>query len=233
MSSRHKKEAYLHFGASLIGGFLGGYTIVNHCDLLASAQTANLIHIVKNIFSTDHTIMVYLILSLLVYIAGLVFYVLAKKFIKFDIQAISLTLTSLAVVAVGCLPYAINDYLAMMPLIFALPVQWNAFSDCLGYSSSTIFSTNNLRQTVVSFTNYVVNKDEKQLNKAKFFGMTLASFHVGVALACAVHMFFGVESIWFCFAPIAVATGCYIRTKNYSFTFSAKSTVESNTLKAK
>lgn len=225
MSSRHKKEAYLHFCVSLIGGFLGGYTIINHCDLLASAQTANLIHIVKTIFSTDYTLLVYLLLSLFVYISGTVTYVLAKKFIKIDIQAISLVLTSLAVIAVGCLPYAINDYLAMMPLIFVLPIQWNAFGDCLGYSSSTIFSTNNLRQTVLAFTNYAINKDAKQLNKAKFFGMTLLSFHIGVAFACAVHIFFGTMSIWFCFVPIAISVACYIRTKDFAPAFTAKRAV--------
>ena len=31
----------LHHAVSVIGGFWGGYTIFNHCDIFANAQTGN------------------------------------------------------------------------------------------------------------------------------------------------------------------------------------------------
>ena len=36
-------ERRLHLNMTLIGGFFGGYAILNHSDLFGSAQTGNMI----------------------------------------------------------------------------------------------------------------------------------------------------------------------------------------------
>ena len=79
----------------------------------------------------------------------------------------------------------------MLPLFFAAPIQWNAYAGDAGYGSSTIFSTNNIRQTVTSLTSYLIDGDIKMKRKAQFFGMTLLFFHIGVALASVAEIFLG------------------------------------------
>ena len=49
--TREQKQHILHFAASSLGGFMGGYAIYNHCDVFGNAQTANMIHLVSKIFT--------------------------------------------------------------------------------------------------------------------------------------------------------------------------------------
>ena len=184
MEKNVKKEAWLHFCVSSIGGFMGAYAIINHCDLLASSQTSNMIHIVHNLFEPEHSLLIYMVLAALVYACGNVTYVLLHKFIKLDTKIISLGLTSVAFILVSVLNFVENSYLAMLPLFFAAPIQWNAYAGDAGYGSSTFFSTNNIRQTVTSLTSYLIDGDIKMKHKAQFFGMTLLFFHIGGQRVC-------------------------------------------------
>lgn len=220
MEKNVKKEAWLHFCVSSIGGFMGAYAIINHCDLLASSQTSNMIHIVHNLFEPEHSLLIYMVLAALVYACGNVTYVLLHKFIKLDTKIISLGLTSVTFILVSVLNFVENSYLAMLPLFFAAPIQWNAYAGDAGYGSSTIFSTNNIRQTVTSLTSYLIDGDIKMKRKAQFFGMTLIFFHIGVALASVAEFFWARESIWLGFLPLAVSAVCcmwYKEVKVFSF----------------
>ncbi len=210
MDREIRKEKVLHHAVSVVGGFLGGYAIFNHCDLFGNAQTANLIHLVGKIFSADFSGIVFLLLAAASYFAGNTFCVIAEKFIKFDLKCISLIFTSCAVVIIGIFPHVSNHYVALLPILFVTPIQWNAYRTAAGYASSTIFSTNNYRVTVMSLTRYLIDKDKKQADQAKFFGMTLLCFHTGVALSCVTGLFLGTESIWFCFIPITVSSAVYV-----------------------
>lgn len=226
MEKNVKKEAWLHFCVSSIGGFMGAYAIINHCDLLASSQTSNMIHIVHNLFEPEHSLLIYMVLAALVYACGNVTYVLLHKFIKLDTKIISLGLTSVAFILVSVLNFVENSYLAMLPLFFAAPIQWNAYAGDAGYGSSTIFSTNNIRQTVTSLTSYLIDGDIKMKHKAQFFGMTLLFFHIGVALASVTEIFWARESIWWGFLPLAVSSVCCMWYKDVKvFSFGKKSEV--------
>ncbi len=214
MDKNIKKEAWLHFSVSSVGGFIAAYAIINHCDLLASSQTSNMIHIVHNFFEPTHSLLIYMVIAAVVYICGNVTYVLVNKFVKIDARVISLFVTSIAVFLVSMLNFVENPYLAMLPLFYATPIQWNAFAGDAGYGSSTIFSTNNLRQAVTSLASYLIDGDIKMKRKAQFFGMTLLFFHLGVAFAGIVQIFWARESIWWTFLPIAASTVCYMWYKN-------------------
>lgn len=70
-----------------------------------------------------------------------------------------------------------------------------------GYNSSTIFSTNNLRQFTTAVTQFLMKKDSAQCDKAKFYGMTLLSFHTGAALSLILYMTCGLSGVWLCLVP--------------------------------
>ncbi len=202
-----------HFAAASIGGFFGGYSIINFCELFANAQTANMIHLVENIIGANFAALLYGVASMLTYMAGNAFCVIYKKYGSHQLRKVSLTVTSAAVLSVGiAVQFARFNY-ALLPILFAMPIQWNAFNNDAGYASSTIFSTNNLRQATMSLVSYITDKDEKQLNKTKFFWKTLLFYHIGVAYACALSIFLGVQSIWFGFLPIAVTTA-FVKKQN-------------------
>lgn len=217
MNKNLKRKYHLHYAASVIGGFMGGYAIFNHCDIFGNAQTANLIHLVIKLFSADFSGIIYLIMAFSAYVAGNVFAVLAERLIKLDLKLVSLVTSSIAVIVLGLLPSVSNPYTAILPILFAMPVQWYSFRKSGEYVSSTVFSTNNLREAVMSSTKYFIDRDEAQKHRAAFYCLTLLSFHCGVALSCVTSLLFSVSSIWFCLLPIALTLAAYLNTVSLSF----------------
>ena len=198
-----------HYSASAIGGFLGGYTIFNHADIFGNAQTGNLIHLTLDTVQGKFALVLFMLLGFLVYCGGNVFYVLVRRKTRVSMKIVSLICTSVAVLIVGAMPFVRNDYIACYPIIFAAPIQWNAFKIAGGNSSSTIFSSNNVRQAAMLTTNYVLSRDKSILRKARFYWLTLLSFHIGVAFSCFMSMLCGVHAIWFCYLPIALEVLAY------------------------
>lgn len=215
MDRKKKREMTLHHAVSAIGGFLGCYAIFNHNDVFGNAQTANLIHIVCKIFSADFSGILFLVAGLAAFMAGNIFYVLATRHLKADIRAISLIMTICAVIFMGMFPHVINPYIAVLPILFVTPVQWNAFGTAGGYASATAFSSNNVRQATTSLVSYIMDKDKKMLEKTRFYWMTLLCFHAGAALSCVTSVFCSTYSIWFCFIPILLSVAAYVRLEGF------------------
>ena len=94
--TREQKQHILHFAVSSLGGFMGGYAIYNHCDVFGNAQTANMIHLVSKIFTGDFEGVVFIVVALLTYILGNVFFVIADRFIKLETKTVSLIASTVA-----------------------------------------------------------------------------------------------------------------------------------------
>ena len=206
-----KKQMTLHHTVSIIGGFMAGYTIINHSDILANAQTGNLIKLVLSAFRGDILSIGFIVLLFLTYSGGCVFYAVFRRYSPLSMKIVSLIATALAVCATGLLSLMGNGYLAVVPIAFAMPVQWNAYKKAGGNSSATIFSSNNVRQAVMLTTVYVMDKDKKALRNARFYWVTLLCFHSGVAAACLLSIFFFFHCIWFCYLFIGISVFAYYR----------------------
>ena len=149
MDRKKKREMTLHHAVSAIGGFLGCYAIFNHNDVFGNAQTANLIHIVCKIFSADFSGILFLVAGLAAFMAGNIFMFWhapsqsrykGNQFDNDDLRGY----------IYGMFPHVINPYIAVLPILFVTPVQWNAFGTAGGYASATVFSSNNVRQATTS-----------------------------------------------------------------------------------
>ena len=206
-----KKQMTLHHTVSVIGGFMAGYTIINHSDILANAQTGNLIRLVLSAFKGDLISIGYIVLLFLTYSGACVFYAVFRRRSRLSMKIVSLIVTALAIIAVGLLSTAGSGYLSVVPIAFAMPVQWNAYKKAGGNSSATIFSSNNVRQAVMLTTTYVMDREKKTLRNARFYWVTLLCFHIGVAAACLLSIFFAAQSIWFCFLLIGISVFAYYR----------------------
>ena len=206
-----KRQMELHHAVSVIGGFFAAYTVMNHFDILANAQTGNLIKLVLHAFKGDLESIAFMILSFFVYAAGNVFYAVARRYLNVSMKIVSFAVTAAAVVLTALLSGAGNDYLAVLPVVFFAPVQWNAFKKAGGNSSSTIFSSNNVRQAVLLLTKYFMDRDRKALKNARFYWATLLWFHIGAAFACLTSIAFGAQSVWFCFLPLGASVVTYYR----------------------
>ena len=165
--TREQKQHILHFAVSSLGGFMGGYAIFNHCDVFGNAQTANMIHLVSKIFTGDFEGVVFIVIALLTYILGNVFFVIADRFIKLETKTVSLIASTVALLIIGIFPNISNNYLAILPILFVTPVLWNSFRTAGSYVTSPIFSTNNLRVATVSTFTGIIDKD-KDMKKLSY-----------------------------------------------------------------
>ena len=201
------REAHIHYIVAFIGGFLGIFPVVNAVHFLGSAQTSNLIDIVLASLRADWS-------SLLLHAFGAFLYVLAvflvtflPKHTRLNVKWLALFVDAAASFVMWLFPLERNLPLTMYlyPTFFAMAFQWCSFKGAYGFTSSTIFSTNNLRQFVSALTEVFCNGDRCFSLKAKFLGLTLLGFHLGVAASGILWFFLGNAGFLFALLPISVA----------------------------
>lgn len=202
---KEQLKKYLHFVMALTGGFLGAYTLLNHHDLFGNAQTSNMIYIAMDLVGHNIGDFLLRIMDLAVYAFGFACTVLIPKYTKLNLQVCSIIINVIAGMIICLIPSSVNDFAALCPVLFATSFQWNSFKGAEGFVSSTIFSTNNLRQFTTSFTEFLCDKDHEHLRKTKFYGGVLLSYHFGVAVSFILYLYLGTKGGWFCIFPSLAA----------------------------
>jgi len=192
------RDVILHSLMSSIGGLIGGYAILCRGNL-GSAQTLNLIEIVLGIAGRNGSEILIRIAGLLLYLAGIEGTLLLSKKTKLNMQRYSIMVDMAGFLVLAALPDNINALAGILPMFFMLSTQWSVFHGTRGYNSSTIFSTNNFRQTVLSLGEYALSRDREQLKMALFFINTLFWFHINVAFSYFLVKDFGVQACLFGF----------------------------------
>jgi uncharacterized membrane protein YoaK (UPF0700 family) len=198
-------ERRIHMNMALIGGFLGGFAVINHNDLLASAQTSNLIALALALAGRTSAEVLTRVGALLVYALAFCLTIWVPRKLKWNNQLVSIAIDILALLTLALLPKDLDAFVAMYPIFFAAAYQWCSFPTSEGYTSSTIFSTNNVRQFVTALAAYAVDQDPKMLGKARVFGKVLLAFHVGVAFAWFSCQSFGAHGAFLALVPCLTA----------------------------
>ena len=201
MHTEMKYRFLIHYTLSIIGGYLGLYAIVSRADVFGNAQTANLLGVVRDLIGRDFSDMLLRIGALLIYVTAVILTVWIPEHFSTDLRFISIGIDIFAILLLGFFPSGMSPVVALYPVFFAMPFQWCTFKAPGGYNSSTIFSTNNLRQFTTAVTQFLMKKDTAQRDKAKFYGMTLLSFHTGAALSLILYMAYGLSGVWLCLIP--------------------------------
>ena len=142
------------------------------------------------------------LLGVFIYMFALSLTVILPKFTRLHLPYVSLFIDAMAVLIVAFLPSDLNDFIALYPLYFAMAIQWCSFKGGDGFTCSTIFSTNNLRQFTTSMTEYLCSKDPDALRKWKFFASVLLCFHFGVIVSYLSCKNFGHTGSLVCFLPV-------------------------------
>lgn len=214
MLSKDKIEATVHYAASFIGGYFGIYALMVRSDNFGSSQTSNLIYIISGILGHNLTETFIRIGAALLYMFAIVLSVLTFKFTKFNLKFISMFINLIAVCILAFLPQDMDPILGLYPIFFAMAFQWNSFNGSKGYVSSTIFSTNNFRQFTIGLTEVLMG-NKNNIERFKFFGLTLLCYHLGVIFSFMFWYRFSIQGIWFCIIPIIVETLLVLREVSF------------------
>lgn len=213
MEEKLRIETWLHWNMSFVGGFFGAYALLNRSATFGSSETANMIYIVTALLGTNLREGIIRIAALLIYVLGIELTVFLPRFTKFDMRIVAVLTDAAAILVIAQLPAEIDFMIALYPIFFATAVQWCVFGGARGYTSASIFSTNNLKQTATSFGEYILTRDRAKWDKFKFFGMTLIAYHLGVIYVWCFCRIFGLKSAYTCLIPLAVALTAVMKVR--------------------
>ena len=201
-----KQEEVLHHIMCVSGGFMGGYALFSRVGNFGSAQTANLIEIILNIFGRDYKEAGLRLIALLLFIAGNVSGALIKqRFGRFVLKIYTFVVLILGFVTLFFIPEDTDVVLALLPMFFMSSIQWFTFTGTRKYNCSTIFSTNNLKQMILGYTYYHLTGKEEDREKGRFYLLSLTFFHIGVVFAALLCLKFGIKSALFGIIIVVVA----------------------------
>lgn len=179
--NEEKIEFYLHSLMCLIGGFFGGYALLSRGGNFGNAQTCNMIEIVLTLLGRNYPQVLLRLLGLFLYAAAIFLCLVLEKRTSVNVRRYAISV-DIAGACLLCLIPRDADFLAgILPLFFMMATQWTVFHGNEKYNCSTIFSTNNLKQFTLSAGGYLLDKTDAQLDKAKFFGLSLLCYHIGAA----------------------------------------------------
>lgn len=203
-----KWQARLHYAMAFVGGCFGIYSLLHFVNTFGSAQTSNLIMIVRSALEGDGVAIVERLANLTAYTLGILLTLWIAKLPVAKKQRISMLVDALAALVLGLLP-ELPIMVGLCPLSFAMASQWCSFSGLPGMVSANTFSTNNYRQFVTGLYLYLTEKDGETRENAKlrlhFFGCTLLAFHSGIVGMYVLYQLVGQRSIWAVWVPLLVA----------------------------
>lgn len=198
LSQNDHIDLYRHLSFCAVGGFFGCYAVLVHGGVMGNAQTVNLLELLLDALRGNaHAVALHLG-ALVLYVLGTMLTVLLPHWFGWDMHKVSPLITAAAAVVIAFLPETLDPVVALYPIFFAMSTQWSSFGGARGFYSSTIFSTNNTKQTSLALANYLCDHDRAHLRKLWFFLFTLLCFHAGAAMA-----YFAVD-LWYIRGALAV-----------------------------
>ena len=191
----------------LVGGILGVYALLLRGGNFGSAQTGNLIEMLISGLEGNFINALLRLIAMVLYGASLVAAYLLVKSYKGDVRRLCIAVEVVGIAIEGMIPLSVHPIVALYPIFFVTAFQWGVFSGAKGYVSATIFSTNNMKQMLFGWTEYVRTKDQSQKDRALFYTKTLAFFHTGVIVGYVIIQLWAAQAIWICMLPLCSALG--------------------------
>ena len=204
---KRENDAAMHFNMCFVGGFLGAYAIFLRGGNFGSAQTGNLIEVVLEGLGGEWPQLFLRLGAFGIYVIGIIASFLLGKRFKGRMSRICLAVEAAGLVIAALIPENAEPVAALYPIFFITSFQWGVFSGAKGYNSATIFSTNNVKQATLGWTEYIRTKDAKQKEKAVFYTLTLTSFHIGVAVGYGSVKLLSVSGAFIGLIPLLTAFG--------------------------
>ncbi len=205
INTKIKTDVMIHLDMSMVGGMFGAYALLCRNRNFGSAQTGNLIYLVLRTMDGNWQECAIRVGALLIYSIFIALSYLLPRYTKRDVRQICLGVEVVGVLITGMIPGEINQIAALYPVFAMTALQWGSFSGTKEYYSASVFSTNNLKQVVISGLDYLQTKDEVHIRKFRFFLVTLLSFHIGVVLGAIVVNQWSERGIWWSLLLLSAA----------------------------
>lgn len=177
-------DMILHWNLTLVGGFLGTYAILLHAGNFGSAQTGNVMEMAAALTGKNFAEVGIRFLAFLIFGSAIVISYLLTNFTKLDMRKLVLWVDAAGLTVTAMMPEGMSAVVSLYPIFFCSAFQWGSYSGASGYNSASIFTTNNFKQSLLAWTQFVLTKDPEFRRKGIMYTMTVLSFFVGACIGC-------------------------------------------------
>ena len=170
---------------ALVGGMLAAYTYVCRGEVVANAQTGNMIQMAISIVQGEWMLMLHCMILIVTFVVGILFSKLLEHHLKFcgtiHWRQIILLMEIGLLVGVAFIPGGGLDLLVNTMIAFACAMQVTCFRKIRGVNAATTMCTGNLKSGTEQLYAFFQTRDTQKLRHAmKYYG-TIAVFIAGVA----------------------------------------------------
>lgn len=185
----------LHYNMTCIGGFMGTFAVCGFGGNFASAQTGNIMSLTKDLAGGGLVQAGIRLGALILFSLSIAAAYLIKRMLDPDMERLCLVVDAGGLLLCLLLPGGLPDLVRLYPIFIASSFQWGTFSGTDGYNSSTIFTTNNLKQCVLGWTQYFLDHEEDMRRRAWFYTITVGAFIAGAFTGCMAVLRMGYKGV--------------------------------------
>ena len=184
---------------ALVGGYLDIYSYVARGRVFANTQTGNLVLLGYNIAQGNMQKVVYYLLSISAFIAG----VWLAKIIEYKFKArknldwlqLVVVLEIGALFVVMIIPEGHLNIFANMILSFVCAMQVQSFRKVNGKAYSTIMFTGNLKNLAERVSHYYITKEAEALENSIIYLSVIVMFVIGGWLGALTTIEYGIRAV--------------------------------------
>lgn len=195
------------------GGFTDAFTYIQCNHTLAAAQTGNIVFLSAALANHNLLGVVDRLTSLIAFIIGLAVVSIFHAHITHYWRVFCLIPILIIGVIVGGLPASFPTYISVPAISFGLAMQNAAFNKIAGLGYSNVFTSGNIKKSVVAWSEYYFHHDQHQRQPAIDYSAIVVSFTLGAIVSAQVQPFLHMKTIWVAVLIILIINVTYYLKK--------------------
>lgn len=213
LNTHHVEEARLFaIVMTFCGGFLDAFTYIQCGHTLAAAQTGNIVFLAAALVNHNVIGIIDRCGAIILYILGIIVAITFQAHIKYW-RIFCLFPILIIGGFVGAMPENFPTYLSVGLVSFGLALLNTAFSKIEGLGYSSVFTTGNIKKSVVFGTEYIYHHRQQDLKIAINYFIVVLAFTLGAISSAIIQLFSRMKTIWVAVAIILLTDIFYYYQK--------------------
>ncbi|WP_240410967.1 YoaK family protein [Limosilactobacillus vaginalis] len=213
LNTHHVEEARLFaIVMTFCGGFLDAFTYIQCGHTLAAAQTGNIVFLAAALVNHNVIGIIDRCGAIILYVLGIIVAITFQAHIKYW-RIFCLFPILIIGGFVGAMPENFPTYLSVGLVSFGLALLNTAFSKIEGLGYSSVFTTGNIKKSVVFGTEYIYHHRQQDLKIAVNYFIVVLAYTLGAISSAIIQPFFQMKTIWVAVAIILLTDIFYYYQK--------------------
>ena len=213
LNTHHVEEARLFaIVMTFCSGFLDAFTYIQCGHTLAAAQTGNIVFLAAALVNHNVIGIIDRCDAIILYVLGIIVAITFQAHIKYW-RIFCLFPILIIGGFVGAMPENFPTYLSVGLVSFGLALLNTAFSKIEGLGYSSVFTTGNIKKSVVFGTEYIYHHRQQDLKIAVNYFIVVLAFTLGAISSAIIQPFFQMKTIWVAVAIILLTDIFYYYQK--------------------